>query len=257
MNAQQLRAAMAALPEHGEFAPIFDWDHHRWQLRKDVLDGRSLDELLGWPTMRLTMVVVHAPYSQHEYEALMQDDWPTWRAAIRRPELMGDRQLPWDYHATGTLVHQAYHLMSWQQAMGRKVVDCDGIVEIGGGFGAMALVCRQLGYTGPYTILDVPEISLLQQYYLERIGIGDVNCVTEPAEVPEADLCVSVFSTSELYLHERWLPAANSYLMAYYPACDDIDNEAWFENWAATIAGMKWLRGEACMGGQYLFGVRE
>ena len=81
--------------------------------------------------------------------------------------------------------------------------------------------------------------------------------VTEPDQVPAAGLCVSVFSTSELYLHERWLPAANAYLVAYYLACDDIDNEAWFENWASGVAGMKWLRGEACMGGQYLFGVRE
>ena len=37
----------------------------------------------------------------------------------------------------------------------------------------MAVICRQLGFKGDYTIIDLPEFSLLQEYYLSNTGYAD------------------------------------------------------------------------------------
>ena len=136
---------------------------------------------------------------------------------------------PW---TSGNAVHQAYHLKQWMDKTRLNVRDASWIVEFGGGYGAMAKIIHNLGFSGIYTLIDVPEFLLLQEYYLSSHGI-DAEYVTPQAAsyTPgEPDLFIALFSLSETSTGERLalLPAAKSYLFAYQPQWGDVSNSAWF-----------------------------
>lgn len=60
------------------------------------------------------------------------------------------------------------------------------IIEIGGGYGGLALMLRRLHHSAPYVIVDLFETCLLQYYFLKKAGLK-VAFVLDPAEAPEPD----------------------------------------------------------------------
>lgn len=60
------------------------------------------------------------------------------------------------------------------------------IVEIGGGYGGLALMFRRLLPTVPYVIVDLFETCLLQYYFLRKAGLK-VAFVLDSAEMPDPD----------------------------------------------------------------------
>lgn len=184
------------------------WSLKRAALREN-LAREPLETFLTWPTIDGTMFVGETPYVAREWQALWATDASRWPAAVG-PELGG--------RPNTNLAHQAYHLHQWEQATGRRVESLESIVEIGGGYGALARVCRALGYAGPYMIYDFPELNGLQRYYLEWAGVEGVDCRADFAGGVEADLLVGLYSLSEMPAAElaRYLEgvAARHWLIA-------------------------------------------
>lgn len=127
-------------------------------------------------------------------------------------------------------IHQAYHILRWQEATGLNIADMQSIYEFGGGYGAMALVCNRLGFKGKYYIYDLPEFALLQQWYLEEFGVESVEWV-DGLDTTSVDLLIACYSLSETDYTERdrfltrtW---AKSYLFLYSNKFEDYDN-IWF-----------------------------
>lgn len=142
---------------------------------------------------------------------------------------------------TNNLIHQAYHLQQWEQATGQRVENLKTIVEFGGGYGAMCLLCHQLGFSGRYIIYDLPEFSLLQQYYLSQCGIeADWNPRRKPRPV---DLLIGLYSLSEVPPNERNPVRANSYLFLYSGQWQDYDNVGWFKRFAMSTT-LEWRHSE-------------
>lgn len=186
------------------------WSLKRAALREN-LAREPLDSFLTWPTIDGTMFVGETEYVRREWQALWAADPARYPAAIG-PELGG---------RPGTnQAHQAYHLYQWERGTGRRVEELESIVEIGGGYGALARVCRALGFAGVYTIYDFPELNVLQRRYLEWAGVGGVECRDDFAGGVEADLLVGLYSLSEMPAAElarylagvqarHWLVAVN------------------------------------------------
>jgi hypothetical protein len=91
------------------------------------------------------------------------------------------------------LIHHAYHLTMWERETGKSISAQKTVLEIGGGYGAMAHVCHLFGFGGKYTIVDLPGICGVQEYYLSSVGI-DVNHTIEPVR---AELFISTWALSE------------------------------------------------------------
>jgi len=81
------------------------------------------------------------------------------------------------------------------------------IIEIGAGYGDMCSVVHAMGFKGKYTIIDIPEISPIQDFYLKKQGIN-ANFKFESPEVENADLVISTWALSEtpLEYRERLMP---------------------------------------------------
>lgn len=184
MQAEAVKEAFANL------APLESldgfWDKRRAGLRRNVA-YEPLEKFLGWPSIVGTMFVAQPQWVGPEIETLLHSDPERWRAATG---------VEYNGFPNTNLIHQAYHLYLWEQVTGLNVAGLESIIEIGGGYGALALVARRAGFTGRYTIYDLPELSLLQQYYLEQMG-AVAECSSALPQAAAPDLLVAIYSLSE------------------------------------------------------------
>ncbi len=239
MNADQLRARMAQLPE-----PITDKKPPYWEFwRLDLWQTVLIDDpthFYEWPCVYHTMLVAHWPF-QISYE-LSQLDLNRWRYAIQVPHFGPDDafgRVKVKYPFSMNLIHQAYHLTQWEQATGKRIEQLDTIVEFGGGYGAMVLLCRRMGFEGKYVIYDLPEFSLLQEYYLSQFGMLDKVEWNSGKNPKDADLFIALYSLSEVEPSKRFgfiQPYAKSFLCLYSGQWEQWDNVNWFQNVLPKIA---------------------
>jgi len=150
-------------------------------------------------------------------------------------------------HASGNMVHQAYHLMQWERIAGVEVGSLDSIVEFGEGYGAMARLISRLGFKGEYTIYDLPEMSILQRYYLSNVGVPVTLRVTVGADFitppDDADLLISCHALGETPddLREAFLAFPfKSYLIASQAQWDGNDLRSYFDEFMASRNDLKW-----------------
>jgi len=168
LDAQELKRAYQSLPPLEEGNSF--WRERRAELRQRIA-ADDPTEFLTWPTITSTMFVGEAPYIRDQYDALMRDDIDRWRKAIREDEIGQPARLSYAPDTSGNLVRQAYCLILWEMVTGKNISNLKSIIEIGGGYGAMAKIARRAGFEGKYMIYDLPELSLLQEFYLSACGI--------------------------------------------------------------------------------------
>jgi hypothetical protein len=237
---------------------------------------------LRWPEIVTTMNVIDAPYVRQEWEYLQSRvDWASrWQEAIRETPV--GAPVPYQFHpaSSANLIHQAYHLARFQEATGFDIGSARGICEIGGGYGCLCRLAFRLGFAGSYTIVDVPPMGGLQEYYLSvnrlpmarRFGGGAGIRLVEDVErlarntdrARDGTVFVATWSLSEMpdSLRARFLgDMANfsAYLIAYQERFGENDNGAFFERLVGVTPDVKWERSEIAHipGNSYLFGVRR
>jgi hypothetical protein len=223
MNADELKKRMAALPPL-EKAPNHTWARNRYEIRKHT-ERDDLGLFLRWSTMIATMVVLDAPYIEGEFR-----DTPRWLIP-KENGFGGIETLPWADWTSGNAVHQAYHLWQWMQRSKLMPGELGRVFEFGGGYGAMCRIFREQGFDGEYMIYDVPEFSLLQEYYLSNVAPHGQTGFSQ--ELPETgvDLFIGLYSMSEVdtELREKAMQIpAKSYLFAYQSEYGGCNNLAWF-----------------------------
>jgi len=247
MDIETLREKIEQLPPLSDSPERFTWEFRRKNLRHRILK-HEVEKFLRWPIIKETMFVGNVPYVYDKYRELLGQDFAgdlsRWATAIVEPKFGGAELLP-DIiiETSGNLVNQAHHLMTWENTTGERVEDLNFIFEFGGGYGAMALICRRLGFTGKYTILDLPEFSLLQQYYLSNVlpeddklfFIDDVEWVgiQRSLTIAKYDLLIANCSLSEVMGEDRdkfisWLWSKGG-LITYHPRWDGFDNDTYFK----------------------------
>jgi hypothetical protein len=181
-----LSTRIADFPELPE--DDYHWTVQRRALREHLARD-PIEQFLTWPPVTFTMFVgEHPRVRKDEWEALIQSNHGRWEAAI--PAELGNQP---NTH----LIHQAYHLWNWERETGLKVESLSRIVEIGGGYGALARICRRLGFAGEYVIYDIPETAVLQDFYRRQFGFE----ITQRLEVdlPDSgDLVIGLWSLSEM-----------------------------------------------------------
>ena len=223
-----LAAEMAKLPKPETEKRPPEWAYWRLDLWRRAQQDEPHD-FTQWPSVYHTMLV---------------NQWPAQIEIERRyvTERIGHSAIAsmltpvHDYFDFGSLarnyVHQAYHILRWQEATGLNIADMGSIYEFGGGYGAMALVCNRLGFKGEYHIYDLPEFALLQQWYLGECGVNNVEWVKSDS-YGDVDLLIACYSLSETDFNERdrilvaW--PANSYLFLYSNKFEQYDNIAYFQ----------------------------
>jgi hypothetical protein len=210
------------------------------------------------------MFVGEAEFIEEELDYLLDgDDDGAWASAIIEPGFGNPKRLSFAPYTSGNLVHQAYHIKKWQNATGLQVKDLTRIAEFGGGYGASVYIARQLGFTGEYWLFDLPEVSLLQQYYLSNVDVRGVlysSLQNGGFWMPDSniDLLIACWSLSEapVSVRDEFLSDVNSfyYLFAFQDTWHEINNNSYFKSYCNKRSDLTWVEGEACRGAKYLFG---
>lgn len=252
MNLKQLRAAIESCPYPHYKGKNNDWLSHRLRLREHILNPSEGDVqsypawFMYWSTIQATMYVGQAPYIQRELEAVLE----LYPSDICKLSKFFHEPVDWNGLSTN-LIHQAYHLVQYESKLNIRIRDLDTIIEFGGGYGAMALVAFRMGFNGIYYIYDLPEFSILQQYFLShQPDIGTIHWRRNGGAFSqkEFDLCIAIHSISELdSVVKRWNFLNNyqamSYIFSYNRSQKNIDNLKWFEQMQEKI-DMEWVNWE-------------
>ena len=137
--------------------------------------------------------------------------------------LIGERLI---IRETGRHLHAAVRLHETvEHELGRAVPDGARVLEIGAGFGGVAMWYLRLlgGRAGAYTLVDLPLMNAFQAYFLGMVhGLGDVALYGEqsataririgpPALLAQADLAVDVVFNQDS-MPEMSESAARGYL---------------------------------------------
>lgn len=268
--AEALRAEVRALPPlpAGRSGPEQQWIENRAELRRWILteDPRSF---LRWPVIVNSMVVRSGePY-------ILSVELPAVREAGLLPLLSEDRfgnpRLITGTSSSGNLVHHAYHLLRYEHACGRKISEFADVVEVGAGYGSMARLLHRLT-VGKIrtTLVDLPEFSALQRYFLDQIGIT-ATTAQDARQVPPASgtgprLLIATWSLSEMDIADRNrllsdLGPFDGYLLAYQDAFHGADNLEYFRSLMTRLEpDIEWKLHQEIKHiprNRYLFGLRR
>ena len=243
----ELREQMASLDEMGHFGnyPRFTWEHRQAELRYMVKNENPV-AFLTWPMIHEALFVGDAPWVINELEVL-QTDWSRWEKGIKEVPFGEPVGMEACEETSGNMAHQGYILKQWEDASGRQIEDLKSIFEFGGGYGAMARLCWQLSFRGAYVIQDLPEFSLLQEYYLSNTGITNVVMCNnfKLIEGLAPNLFIAACSLSEVPFEVRDEVLngihAKNYVILYQGNYMGRDNHEYFYEFAKTKPKVSWL----------------
>lgn len=211
------------------------WLAHRKTLRNNILYDDP-EKFLTWPVIKATMFVADFEPVRKQLIWLLN--------SVHKPERIlqendfGQPETFWHTccgEISGNLVNQLYYLKKWQYNYFARINKLDSVVEFGGGYGAMALICQRLKLADQYTIIDLPEYLLLQEYYLSNVldDISHIKFVNtfDDYEI-DADLMISICSLSEVDepSKNRFFEQVefNHHLVVFQPDWEDWDNRKYF-----------------------------
>lgn len=261
MTPKELKRLMSIIPVADTPPEPFTWARHRYELWYHTRNTDDPTKFLRWSTVEGTMVVGDVPYIREELRVL-KAEVPDWRHITKAQEFGGEILL--EDGISPNLVHQAYHLHVFERYTKLKISNMKTIVEIGGGFGAMAVAAYRFGFNGTYHIYDLPEFSLLQEYYLSHVQVHTQTRVLFDTElfIPnETDLLIGMWSIGEMPTEERQpiydeAKRIKHFLFSFMPDWGGVNNTQWFAEFAYTRPGSAWYTEPAACSSIYLIGKR-
>jgi len=135
---------------------------------------------LDWDVITESMFVSNEPYVDVEFHKLRQsNEWKNrWEKAVTETAVGCPAPFYLYPTSSGNLIHQAYHLLTFEEKTGADVRRYDLVVEFGGGYGSMCRLFFNQSFEGRYVLFDLPPFQALQQYFLRSLDLPVVDIET-------------------------------------------------------------------------------
>ena len=229
---------------------------------------------MRWPPIKGTMVNGTSAFTATALSRLRQSaDWQSkWKPAItHRLHGHGPPFLPYPWTNGNTIMHAA-HLCHFKQVTGRDWLDYPTIIECGGGYGSMCRLVQAIGFTGRYTIFDLPPVQALQRYFLTLHGAMGTQSVlfSDSLQVITAETGPRAALMSTWALSEMPLPLRDEIvrllendhveacLLAYQHHFEGTDNVTWFRTLTDRTGSLwDWRLTPIDASSDYLVGIRR
>lgn len=231
MTMDELQARASKLERfHTDKKPPY-WEYWRAQMWYH-LNNDNPKLFYKWPSVYHTMLVNH----WEDVVGKEIKDLPQTYLRLANMPIVSTNDYYKNTEYSRNLIHQLYHFWQWEQFSSKKVSQLNTIIEIGAGYGAMALLARRLGFRGDYYICDLPEFCLLQEYFLSNVMIYNKDIYYNAPLPKSADLLIACYSLSEMPIAERkgylYDIDARSYLFLFSQEWVDYDNLHYFKQFA-------------------------
>lgn len=232
--------------------------------------GDDISNFLNWKVIRYTMFAFPLPVALFNVQS--QPDWDNkWKEAIAESPVGNPPTYPYYNKSSGSIIHQANHLIALFSKTKCRLETLDGIYEFGAGYGCMCRLIHRLGFSGEYTIMDLPVMLDLQRFYLGATVEGNINFVSEAAEFTEQmkegdNLFIATWSLSEVPYHLRdeilGAVCANvKYVLLAVGTFGSYNNDGYFAAYIESNTSHYWHKVYipylAHLGCYYLFGERK
>ena len=263
---EKLRAgirALPALPADTDSQAGNEWSRSRRRLRRLIL-RRDPRNFLNWQVVRYAMV---HECQKTELDSLKhRNDWPELENALVETSIGNPKHYHSHPASSGNLIHHAYTLAQFLDVFPIRPAELNSVFEFGGGYGSFARLLRNLGFQGNYTIFDLPEFLLLQEYFLSVAAPSfEPHFISDTADIrPDPDLFVAMWSISEtpMTLREKiWNSIGSPWhvLIGYQERFHEADNSAYFESFIKQRPQYEWVTRHIAHlpRNRYLFGKRK
>jgi len=232
---------------------VHKWDIFINNFRKEIKE-KNINTFLNWETIVGTMFC--EPNIYELFYLKSHKKWTAWKM-LSKEHPFGTPK-PWLplLSSSGNRIHHLYHLAHFEDVSGKNFSDYDTIIELGGGYGSMARLIYNSGFTGEYIIHDFPEFNSLQNLYLEETreegavenirftsNIDDLDTIRADAKI----LFIAMWSLSEtpVEFRDTFLKKINSFVDTYYIAYQKnfsgTDNVEYFKKLTGTLPKLKWI----------------
>jgi len=129
--------------------------------------------VLGIPNHAQMKIDKYAEYLWTDQEKLFSKIQDALGFSLELPPV--GRPPVFEFNATNTNADLIKHAYAAHRIKEMKFKPTDAILEIGGGFGALAMLVYRAGYTN-YTIIDLPVVGSIQHFYLASVfGVENVS----------------------------------------------------------------------------------
>jgi hypothetical protein len=241
---------MSIVEQVNEITNQFDQGHAFWQnarvLLKHHLTYDCIDDFMQWPIIQETMFVGSPEYAETELNELMRDEQfnERWSTALEDNTVPPHLRYDGFPYSCGNTIHHVYHIYRWEKFCNAHIEDMKFILEIGAGYGNTARIIKQMGFTGTYIIIDLPEFVLLQQHYLQQANVNATKFMWNPQILLGGfDLVIAEWSLSEMPEAER-TPLLNAYatyyLIAYSNEFAELKNSEYFASFRLCNSHVEW-----------------
>lgn len=139
-------------------------------------------------------------------------------------------------------IQSLYHIHNISSVM--DIMECDSVVEIGGGYGNLCSLMKHAGYSGQWTIVDFPEMHTIQRKYIEAVtSTENVNFIDlKSLDNTKANLLVATFSMNEMPLSDRTIIEKSidnfdSFYIQYNMNFDGVNNAKYFSSFIKDNSG--------------------
>ena len=207
--------------------PTPDWSRHAANLSEHIsMDGTGFLHPWRWSTIHATMFVGNGKVVDAEIAEMANAGVALWGTRHSDPEWF-DEDLP-------NLLHQRYHLWRWQRE--NPSIDLStfaSIVEVGAGYGAMAVVCDRMGFRGEYFIYDLPLFAELQIAHLETRGLNfgvSLGTANVWHMTSNPDLLISCYALDEMEVVMRDFYLGH--IAPYHFLLALSNSQEWATSWA-------------------------
>jgi len=141
-------------------------------------------------------------------------------------------------HLSPVTVQNVHQLYMIAKHLDVSIIDNDisCVVDVGGGYGNLCRITRQLGYIGRYVIADFPIMAEIQSDYLSGNGILDVEFMPldmSKIKPQSKSMLIATYSISEMPIEARRQiePHYKSFdylCFVYNNSFDGVDNIEYF-----------------------------
>lgn len=156
------------------------------------------------PTYQL--ILEHVTYDQgNEYLKIIEAESPIIFQSLEKYKLNDRLGMP-NVYAYGSLYGDFSPTTLRYMKVAGDLLNLFGnlgqmnIVEIGGGYGGQCYILSAAAGFKTYTIVDLPEVALLQKKYLATLGVKNVECTDYNKFMPSKsyDLVISNYAFTEV-----------------------------------------------------------
>jgi len=206
------------------------WFSYRQKFLDD-LKNNDLTNFTKWEGSVGAFVIAENAGSEEHFKEL---DLNKWEHALKETTTGNIDRASFYPDSSVNMIRYAGHLATFEKRYNKKIEDMETIVEFGGGYGGMCRLVKRLGFKGEYIIYDLPELLLLQKYYLTKEGLMDNTIITDDFSIfnKPHDLLIGTWSVSEcpLAMRDEIIKNFKCYIMAFQKNFYGINNERYFNS---------------------------